>query len=79
MPGPHALKAALARLLPIVVVALAVALACLPLNLLDRAQDQLLQLLPRFSGGGWQPITRAMACSPVGWRLPPKAPVKVGQ
>ncbi|MEI6030840.1 MAG: chloride channel protein [Synechococcaceae cyanobacterium ELA739] len=65
MPGPPALKAALARLLPIVVVALAVALACLPLNLLDRAQDQLLQLLPRFSGGGWQPITRAMACSPV--------------
>ena len=65
MPGPPALKAALARLLPIVAVGLAVGLACWPLNLLDRAQDQLLQLLPRFEGGGWKPITLAMACAPL--------------
>ncbi|MFZ0409606.1 MAG: chloride channel protein [Cyanobium sp.] len=65
MRGPAELKAALKRLLPILVLAVAVGLACWPLNLLDRAQDQLLQLLPRFTAGGWKPGTVALACAPL--------------
>ncbi|MCX5966798.1 MAG: chloride channel protein [Cyanobacteria bacterium] len=65
MRCPPVLIAALKRLLPIVVLGLAVGVACWPLNLLDRAQDQLLQLLPRFAGGGWRPLTVAMASAPL--------------
>ena len=69
MPGPPALKevlkVALSRVLPILVLGLAVGLACWPLNLLDRAQDQMLQLLPQFDGGGWKPFTVALACAPL--------------
>ncbi len=65
MRCPPVLIAVLSRLLPIVVLGLAVGVACWPLNLLDRAQDQLLQLLPGFDGGGWRPLTVAMACAPL--------------
>jgi H+/Cl- antiporter ClcA len=65
MPSPPVLKAALSRLLPVVVLGLAVGLACWPLNLLDQAQDHLLQLLPQFDGDSWKPITVVLACTPV--------------
>ena len=65
MRCPPLLIAVLSRLLPIVVLGLAIGVACWPLNLLDRAQDQLLQLLPGFEGGGWRPLTVAMACAPL--------------
>ncbi len=65
MRCPPLLIAVLSRLLPIVVLGLAIGVACWPLNLLDRAQDQLLQLLPGFEGAGWRPLTVAMACAPL--------------
>lgn len=54
----------LRSLLPLSLLGLAVGVACLPLNLLDRAQDQLLHLLPAF-GGHWQPISLLLALAPV--------------
>ncbi len=65
MRCPPVLMAALSRLLPIVGLGLAIGLACWPLNLLDQAQDQLLQLLPSFEGGGWKPTTLALAGAPL--------------
>ncbi|MFM7315060.1 MAG: chloride channel protein [Cyanobium sp.] len=63
-PLHRALCAVLERLLPLVLLGLAVGLACLPLNLLDRAQDLLLRHLPTW-GGHWDAITLAMALSPL--------------
>ena len=58
--------AALVReLLQLAVLGLLVGLACWPFNLLDRAQDRLLGLLPIFSGRPWSPLTLALACSPM--------------
>ncbi|MBV2351847.1 chloride channel protein [Synechococcus sp. HK05] len=44
---------------------LMVGLVCWPFNLLDRWGDQLLGLLPAFSGQAWQPLSLALACAPL--------------
>jgi H+/Cl- antiporter ClcA len=64
MPSFSPLRSALARLLPLVLLGLAVGLACWPLNLLDRAQDLLLRRMPAW-GGRWEPFTVAMALMPL--------------
>jgi len=58
------LRSALGRLLPLLLLGLAVGLACWPLNLLDRAQDLLLRRLPAW-GGEWDPLTRTLALAPL--------------
>ena len=63
-PPSSVLRRALQQLLPLVLLGVAVGLACWPLNLLDRAQDQLLQRLPAF-GGRWTMVTVLMALAPV--------------
>lgn len=52
------------QLLQLALVGLAVGAACWPLNLLDRAQDALLRLLPAF-GGAWSPTTLALLLAPL--------------
>lgn len=64
MPSPSPLRSAAARLLPLVLLGLAVGLACWPLNLLDRAQDLLLRRMPAW-GGVWDPVTLALALAPL--------------
>lgn len=64
-PLNRALRAAGEQLLPLVLLGLAVGLACWPLNLLDRAQDLLLRRMPAW-GGGWDPLTLALALAPLG-------------
>lgn len=64
MPLPSPLRSALVRLLPLVLLGAAVGLACWPLNLLDRAQDLLLRRMPAW-GGRWDPLTLALALSPL--------------
>ncbi|QCH13556.1 chloride channel protein [Synechococcus sp. CB0101] len=44
---------------------LMVGLVCWPFNLLDRWGDQLLGLLPAFSGQPWQPLSLSLACTPL--------------
>ena len=63
-PFLSALRQSLRQLLPLALLGVAVGVACLPLNLLDAAQDQLLQLLPAF-GGHWSPRTVTMVWAPV--------------
>ena len=63
-PLSSILRRALQQLLPLALLGGAVGLACWPLNLLDRAQDQLLQRLPAF-GGRWTLVTVLMALAPV--------------
>jgi H+/Cl- antiporter ClcA len=63
-PPSSVLRRGLQQLLPLALLGVAVGLACWPLNLLDRAQDQLLQHLPAF-GGRWTVITVLMALAPV--------------
>ncbi|MBM5806851.1 MAG: chloride channel protein [Cyanobacteria bacterium M_surface_10_m2_179] len=53
------------RLLQLAVLGLLVGLLCWPFNLVDRWCDQLLSLLPAFSGSDWRPLTLLLACSPV--------------
>lgn len=53
------------RLLQLAVLGLLVGLLCWPFNLVDRWGDQLLSLLPAFSGSDWRPLTLLLACSPV--------------
>ena len=62
---PSNLRDWLKQLAQMVVLGVLVGVACWPFNLVDRWQDQLLQLLPAFSGGSWGPISLALACSPV--------------
>lgn len=64
MPSPSPLRSALTRLLPLVLLGLAVGLACWPLNLLDRAQDLLLKRMPAW-GGEWDALTRTLALAPL--------------
>lgn len=68
MPTPSPLsrtpRAFLQQLLPLVLLGLAVGLACWPLNLLDRAQDLLLRRMPAW-GGAWDPFTLLLALSPL--------------
>lgn len=64
MPLLRSLRSLLRTLVALTILGLAVGLACLPLNLLDRAQDQLLHQLPGF-GGSWQTIPLLLALSPV--------------
>ncbi|MEI8250526.1 MAG: chloride channel protein [Synechococcus sp. ELA057] len=59
-----ALRTGVQVLWPLTLLGLGVGLACLPLNLLDRFQDQLLQRLPAW-GSGWTPLTLAIAAAPV--------------
>jgi H+/Cl- antiporter ClcA len=44
---------------------LMVGLVCWPFNLLDRWGDQLLGLLPAFSGQPWHPLSLGLACAPL--------------
>ena len=44
---------------------LLVGAACWPLNLIDRWQDLLLDLLPGYRGGGWALSQALLACSPL--------------
>lgn len=55
----------LARLTQLALLGLLVGLLCWPFNLLDRWGDQLLGLLPAFSGKPWQPLTLSLACTPL--------------
>jgi len=52
-------------LLQLLAFGLLVGLACWPLNLVDRAQDLLLQRLPNFAGGAWTLQALAIALAPV--------------
>lgn len=62
----RASMAALVReLLHLALLGLLIGVACWPFNLLDRAQDRLLGLLPTFSGLPWSPLSLALACSPL--------------
>lgn len=58
-------QALLFQLLQLTALGLLVGLACWPFNLLDRWQDQLLHLLPTYSGQGWSPLSLALAVSPL--------------
>lgn len=60
-----ALNELIRRLAQLGLLGLFVGLLCWPFNLVDRWSDQLLGLLPAFSGQGWQPLTLLMACSPL--------------
>lgn len=64
VPPPSRLRSVLRPLLPLVLLGLAVGLACWPLNLLDRAQDLLLRRLPAW-GGSWDPFTLLLALAPL--------------
>ena len=55
----------LQRLAQLGLLGLMVGLVCWPFNLLDRWGDQLLGLLPAFSGRPWQPLTLMLACTPL--------------
>ena len=63
-PSPAALRHGVRQLLVLALLGVLVGLACLPLNLLDAAQDQLLQRLPAF-GGHWTLQTVLMALAPL--------------
>lgn len=52
-------------LLQLLLFGLLVGLACWPLNLVDHAQELLLQRLPNFAGGGWTLQSLAIALAPV--------------
>jgi H+/Cl- antiporter ClcA len=52
-------------LLQLLAFGLLVGLACWPLNLVDHAQDLLLQRLPNFAGGAWTLQSLAIALAPV--------------
>ena len=52
-------------LLQLLALGLLVGVSCWPFNAMDRWQDQLLGSLPAFSGGGWTPLSLALACSPL--------------
>ncbi|MEB3208842.1 MAG: chloride channel protein [Synechococcus sp.] len=54
------------RLAGLLLLGLLVGLACWPLNLMDHAQDLLLQQLPGFSGDSWTLRTLAIALAPIG-------------
>jgi hypothetical protein len=60
-----ALNELIRRLVQLGLLGLFVGLLCWPFNLVDRWIDQLLGLLPAFSGQTWQPHTLLMACSPL--------------
>jgi len=59
------LKALIRRLLQLGILGLFVGLLCWPFNLLDRWGDQLLELLPAFSGTPWRPLTLLLALAPL--------------
>lgn len=52
-------------LLQLLLFGLLVGLACWPLNLVDHAQELLLQRLPNFAGGSWTLQSLAIALAPV--------------
>ncbi|MEY4803421.1 MAG: Chloride channel, partial [Cyanobacteriota bacterium] len=52
-------------LLQLLLLGLLVGLACWPLNLVDHAQELLLQRLPNFAGGAWTLQGLAIALAPV--------------
>ena len=59
------IKDLIQRLLQLAVLGLFVGLLCWPFNLVDRWADQLIGLLPAFSGSAWRPLTVLLACSPL--------------
>jgi H+/Cl- antiporter ClcA len=59
------LKELIQRLAQLSLLGLFVGLLCWPFNLLDRWSDQLLGLLPAFSGGPWRPLTLLLAAAPL--------------
>jgi H+/Cl- antiporter ClcA len=60
-----ALRALLSELVQLGLLGLLVGLACWPFNLIDRAQDRLLGLLPAYSGGPWSAAGLALAVAPL--------------
>ncbi|MEY4359336.1 MAG: hypothetical protein RLZZ631_822 [Cyanobacteriota bacterium] len=60
-----AIRHLLQRLGQLGLLGLMVGLVCWPFNLFDRWGDQLLGLLPAFSGQPWRPLTLLLACSPL--------------
>ena len=64
MPSPLN-RSQLHFLLQLLAFGLLVGLACWPLNLVDHAQDLLLQSLPNFAGGAWTLQSLAIALAPV--------------
>lgn len=59
------LKALIGRLVQLGILGLFVGLLCWPFNLVDRWSDQLLALLPAFSGDSWRPLTVMLAVAPL--------------
>lgn len=62
---PRRPQAALALLLELLLLGAVVGLACWPLNAIDHLQDQLLGLLPAWTGQGWSGIGVLLALSPL--------------
>jgi H+/Cl- antiporter ClcA len=62
---PERLRADLKQVLQLALVGVLVGLACWPLNLVDHWQDLLLQRLPAFNGGSWNPALAIQACVPL--------------
>ena len=60
-----ALRDLIRRLAQLGLLGLFVGLLCWPFNLVDRWSDQLLGLLPAFSGNAWGPLTLLMATAPL--------------
>ena len=60
-----ALNTLIRRLIQLGILGLFVGLLCWPFNLLDRWGDQLLALLPAFSGTPWRPLTLSLAAAPL--------------
>ena len=60
-----ALRELVQELLQLGLLGLLVGLACWPFNLIDRAQDRLLGLLPAYSGGPWTGVGLALAAAPL--------------
>jgi len=64
MQPPSPLRRVLRPLPPLLLLGLAVGLACWPLNLIDRAQDLLLRRMPAW-GGQWDGVTLTLALAPL--------------
>lgn len=60
-----ALRELLREVLQLGLLGLLVGLACWPFNLIDRAQDRWLGLLPAYSGGPWTAVGLALAAAPL--------------
>lgn len=64
-PLPPRLRSGLVLIAQLALLGALIGVACWPLNLVDRWQDLLLHLLPKFKGGAWSQVQLLLACSPV--------------